>query len=102
MKKKKSRIIKNIIGNLLIAAGVVGGLYVGGYLMFIQPIIETCKAFDTGTLTGLTIGVTVLKCIFAKAVGSIIASIGIFVGSFLKKNIYKSCKCKQNVEIKLC
>ena len=84
MKKKKEQDYKNIIGNLLIAAGVVGGLYVGGYLMFIQPIIEACKAFDTGTLTGLIIGVTVLMCIFATAVGSIIASIGIFVGNFLK------------------
>lgn len=35
MKKKKSRTVKNIIGNLLIVAGVVGGLYVGGWLMFI-------------------------------------------------------------------
>lgn len=84
MKKKKGGIIKNIIGNLLIAAGVVGGLYVGGWLMFIQPIIEACKAFDAGTLTGLIVGVTVLKCIFATAVGSIIAYIGVFVGSVLK------------------
>lgn len=84
MKNKKSWIIKNIIGNLLIAAGVVGGLYVGGWVMFIQPIIEACKAFDAGTLTGLIVGVTVLKCIFATAVGSIIAYIGAFVGSVLK------------------
>lgn len=61
MKKKKSGIVKNMIGNLLIAVGVIGGLYVGGWIMFIQPIIETCKAFDAGTFTGLT----VLKCIFA-------------------------------------
>ena len=84
MKKKKSGIVKNMIGNLLIAAGVVGGLYVGGWVMFIQPIIEACKAFDAGTLTGLIVGVTVLKCIFATAVGSIIACIGVFVGSVLK------------------
>lgn len=84
MKKKKSKIVKNIIGNLLIAVGVVGGLYVGGWIMFIQPIIEACKAFDAGTLTGLIVGVTVLKCIFATAVGSIIAYIGVFVGSILK------------------
>lgn len=84
MKKKKSRIVKDIIGNLLIAAGVVGGLYVGGWLMFIQPIIEACMAFDAGTLTGLIVGITVLKCIFATAIGSIIAYIGVFVGSVFK------------------
>jgi len=76
--------MKNIIGNLLIAAGVVGGLYVGGWILFIQPIIEACKAFDAGTLTGLVVGVTVLKCIFASAVGTAIAYIGVFVGSVLK------------------
>lgn len=84
MKKRRSRIVRSIIGNLLIAVGVVGGLYVGGWIMFIQPIIEACKAFDAGTLTGLIVGVTVLKCIFATTVGSIIAYIGVFVGSFLK------------------
>lgn len=84
MKKKKSEIVKNIIGNLLIAVGVVGGLYVGGWIMFIQSIIEAYRAFDTGTLTGLIVGVTVFKCIFATEVGFIIACIGVFVGSVLK------------------
>ena len=84
MKKKKSGIVKNMIGNLLIAVGVIGGLYVGGWIMFIQPIIETCKAFDAGTLTGLIVGVTVLKCIFASAVGTIIGYIGVLIGTLIK------------------
>lgn len=84
MKKKKSRIVKNIIGNLLIAAGVVSGLYVGGWLMFIQPIIEACKAFDAGTLTSLIVGVTILKCIFASAVGSIIGYVAVLIGTLIK------------------
>lgn len=84
MKKKKSKIVRSIIGNLLIATGVVGGLYVGGWIMFIQPIIEMCKSFDAGTLTSLIVGVTALKCIFASAVGAVIAYIGVFIGSVLK------------------
>ena len=56
--------------------GVIAALYVGGWLMFIQPIIEACKAFDAGSLTGVMVGTTVLKCIFASPVGSIIAYIG--------------------------
>lgn len=84
MKKRKSKIVKNMIGNLLVAEGVVGGLYVGGWIMFIQPIIEACKAFDAGTLTGLIVGVTVLKCIFASAVGTIISYIGVLIGSAVK------------------
>lgn len=76
--------MKSIIGNLLIAAGIIGGLYVGGWMMFIQPIIEACKAFDAGMLTGTIVGITVLKCIFASAVGSVIAYVGVLVGSVLK------------------
>lgn len=75
--------MKKIIGFLLIIAGIVGGLYVGGWLMFIKPIIEACKAFDTGTLTAMTVGVTVLKCIFANFVGGIIAYAGYLIGSGL-------------------
>lgn len=72
---------KNIIGIILIVVGIVGGLYVGGWLMFIQPIIEACEHFDAGTLTGAIVGTTVLKCIFASTVGSIIARIGIILGA---------------------
>lgn len=75
--------MKKIIGVLLMIAGVVGGLYVGGWMLFIQPIIEACQAFDTGTLTGTIVGITVLKCIFASAVGSIIAYVGFLVGGVL-------------------
>ena len=75
--------MKKIIGVLLMIVGVVGGLYVGGWMLFIQPIIEACQAFDAGTLTGTIVGITVLKCIFASAVGSIIAYVGFLVGGVL-------------------
>lgn len=75
------------IGLLFMIAGALGGLYVGVWLMFVQPIIEACRAFDAGTLTGMMVGITVLKCIFAGAVGSTIAYIGMYVGGyFLTKN----------------
>ena len=75
--------MKKIIGVLLMIVGVVGGLYVGGWMLFIQPIIEACQTFDAGTLTGTIVGITVLKCIFASAVGSIIAYVGFLVGGVL-------------------
>ena len=83
MSKGEYAYMKKIIGVLLIIAGIVGGLYVGGWLMFIKPIIEACKAFDAGTLTGMTVGVTVLKCIFASFVGSIITYVGYLIGGRL-------------------
>ena len=77
--------MKTIIGWIIFIGSVVGGLYVGGWMMFIQPIIEACKAFDAGTLTGLIVGITVLKCIFAGTVGSIIVWIGSAIaGVFFK------------------
>lgn len=71
---------KTIIGVIIMAIGIIGGLYVGGWMLFVQPIIEACKAFDAGTLTGLIVGTTVLKCIFAGTVGSIIAYVGVAIG----------------------
>jgi len=72
--------LKKLIGILFIALGILGGLYVGGWMMFIQPIISACKAFDIGELTGMIVGVTILKCIFASAVGSFIVWAGITIG----------------------
>lgn len=74
---------KNIIGVLIMILGILGGLYVGGWVLFVQPIIEACKALDAGTLTALIVGTTVVKCIFAGTVGSIIAYVGVAIGGFL-------------------
>ena len=76
--------MKIFIGNLLILAGIICGLYTGGWIMFIKPIIEACKAFDSGTLTGLIVGVTILKCIFATTVGYMIIYVGAIIGTILK------------------
>ena len=69
--------MKNVIVSLLISVGIVGGLCVGGWMFFIQPIIEICRSFDSGTLTALIVGTTV-------SIGSIIAYIAIFVYGFLR------------------
>ena len=63
-------------GLLVFILSIVFGCYIGGWVMFIRPIIECCKAFDTGLLSGEMIGWTVVKCIFAGLVGSIIIYIG--------------------------
>ena len=77
--------MKLIMGWIVLIGSIVGGLYVGGWMMFIQPIIEACKAFDAGTLTGLIVGTTVLKCVFASAVGGIIVWIGAVIANSLFK-----------------
>lgn len=77
--------MKVIMGWIVLIGSVVLGLYVGGWLMFIQPIIEACQAFDAGTLTGLLVGTTILKCMFASMVGGIIVWVGSVIATFLFK-----------------
>lgn len=73
--------VKAVVGVVLMVIGVIGGIYVGGWLMFIQPILDACYHFDAGTLTGTIVGVTVLKCVFSGTVGWVIAAIGMGLGS---------------------
>ena len=69
-----------ILGMIVILGSWVGGAYVGGWLMFVKPIMDCCKAFDAGTLTALMVGVSIIKCFFAGAVGGLIAYIGSNIG----------------------
>lgn len=75
--------MRRFIGFVLMIGSWIGALYVGGWLMFVSPIIEACKAFDAGTLTGYIVGVTILKCIFAGTVGSLVAYFGTLIGAGL-------------------
>ena len=69
----------DVIKWIVFIGSIVGGLYVGGWVMFIQPILEACKCFDAGTLTGTMVGITVLKCMFAGFVTSVIIRIGVSI-----------------------
>lgn len=81
--------IRKIIALLVLVVGFIGGGYVGGWLMFIQPITTACKAYDAGTLTGNIIGVTIINCLFAGTVFALIAFVGyalcILIGRDSKK-----------------
>lgn len=87
--------MKKLLGLLFIIIGICGGLYVGGWLMFIQPIIDACKSFDAGTLTGTIVGWTVVKCIFASFVGGIIAWLGMVISQLLLVGSAYSSKRKK-------
>ena len=75
--------MKTFLGILFMIAGIVGGVYVGGWMMFISPIIEACRHFDAGTLNAVIIGWTIVKCFFASVVGVAIAWVGMFIGTLL-------------------
>lgn len=81
--KRKSKLKmkpRTIIGFIIIVASFILAGYVGIWEMFIGPIIDACKHFDAGTLTGLIVGKTVLKCIFASTVSSLIVWFGYITG----------------------
>lgn len=79
--------IRIVLGVIIMVLSIVVAAYVGVWCMFIQPILDACRAFDTGTLTGMIIGITVLKCIFSGTVSAIIILIGRVIGSiFITKS----------------
>ena len=60
------------LGIIIMIIGVILGLYVGGWWMFVVPIITCCEAYDAGVLTASMIGWSVIKCILAGFVGRFI------------------------------
>lgn len=77
--------MKKIIGYTIIVGSIILGLYVGGWIMFIKPIIDICMAFDSGTLMAIMVGISVIKCIFASAVGGLITYLGMVIGTVIKE-----------------
>lgn len=72
--------VRTVLGVLIMVVGFAIAGYIGIWEMFIGPIIDACKHFDAGTLTGLMVGKTIIKCIFASTVSSLIAWLSYFVG----------------------
>ncbi len=62
--------IRGILFLIFMISSIVLGCYVGGWLMFIKPIMNCCIAFDAGMLTGNMIGLTILSCVFSGGVGT--------------------------------
>lgn len=69
---KKKRKNKGLWSILIFIIGLVLAAYVGGWLLFIKPIISCCIAFDAGTLTALIVGISVIKILCASVVAGVI------------------------------
>lgn len=75
--------MKKRIGKIVSYIGAVLGLYVGVWLMLLEPIIEACKLFEIGELAGAVIFVTILKVILAPTVGLLIYFTLAFIGGII-------------------
>lgn len=65
---------------ITIIVGIALGIYTGGWLLFIKPIIVACAAYDAGTLTGSMIGWTIIKClVFAPIAAKVIMNVALAI-----------------------
>lgn len=65
---------------ITIIIGIALGIYAGGWLLFIKPIITVCAAYDAGTLTGSMIGWTTIKClVFASIAVKVIINVALTI-----------------------
>lgn len=84
MRKRRSK-TRRVMANIVTIAGLVLAAYVGGWIMFIKPIIAACVAFDAGTLTAVMVGMTVLKVVFASVVAGIIIVATYVIAELIRK-----------------
>jgi len=91
-----SKLLK-IIGFLIIITGCLTGLYVGGWVLFIKPIIDVCKSLDAGSISYVQVGWAVIKYLFCGLVGWAIAGVGYFLGLLIIE-IGESLQSKKRID----
>lgn len=75
MSDKTIENIKAVIALVIFLCGIIGAVYIGGWVMFIKPIIAMAVAIDAQTITATLVAKSIIKIIFAGGVGSIIFTI---------------------------
>lgn len=45
-------------------------VYVGGWLLFVKPMMVMCAAYYTGFLTGDIVACTIFKCVISGMIGT--------------------------------
>lgn len=71
----------NIFGFVMIAVGILLGLYVGGWVLFVGGIVQVIEAIKATPVEALDIAVGILRVVAAMAVGTLIAAAGVFFGA---------------------
>lgn len=79
--------MKKVIGYTIILIGLALGGYIGGYLLLIKAIMDAARGIDQGTITAMQIGITIVKCLFACPVGSMIGYVGLMCGAVIAQEV---------------
>lgn len=75
---------KEILFWITMIIGIALGIYAGGWLLFIKPIVTVCVAYDTGTITGNMIEWAIFKClILAPIVAKVIIKVTLVIAEFI-------------------
>ncbi len=69
-----------VLGILICIASLCGGVYLGGWIMFIGGIVDIIDTIKDGGFESMVIALGVVKILAGGAVGTIIATIGCTVG----------------------
>lgn len=70
-----------VLGLVLIATGVLLGLYVGGWLMFVGGIVALVEAFKVSPIEALDVALAIVRIMLAGAAGEIAAVVLLFPGA---------------------
>lgn len=73
--------VRTILGCLILAAGVLGGLYVGLWLTFAQPLLDLCELYEVGALTVVHVARAIVGGILGFFGGWILFFISLIIGS---------------------
>ena len=87
--------MKHLIGILITIGSIILGIYVGVWVMCVQPIMDVCMAIDNHTISASIVGVAVIKILFSSVVGGLIAYIGTVIGTFLTSTKTKRRKIRR-------
>lgn len=79
--------MRTIICIIIFIASCLLGLYVGGWLLFFKPISDAITAYNTDVLTGITIILTIVKCIIAWPICGIIEYTGLIIAMFIANKL---------------
>ena len=81
-----SKNIKRMLALFLSFAGVVMSLYVGGYLLFLQPLISLYHHYLNNTITMHYLFVIFIKVFFAATAGGGVWCIFDIIAGFFRDN----------------
>lgn len=75
--------MKELIGLIIIAVGIVFGIYFGFWVMFIGGAVDIIDAIKAPVTNATAVGGGVLKMVFAGLIGGIIVWVSLVIGGLI-------------------